>query len=447
LRRLEVIRLYIFPAKLPFTGKVFGQDGRTSIGWYEGQKGIILYAILLDQRHIDRFEAQVDAFAKASGLPKILCKPLQRTFSQVDAQVASDGRGKPSELRFNPKTSSFSLQRLFDEGESLVGSFTLRFQAAAGNVRLHAPRICVDLIEKGESSEFRAASPEVAYEPVRLAGDLIPGVPSEPVRVNIRLHGGVNYTITLQSLFKYLTNRETGRYRARIRVWLEAPWDSISLAEEVWRNYGTDDLEYFTQLRPDLQERIFGLNRLFVDVAADTKQPKTIELALKDYFIVFYVKKPLWPVWLVLGIIVLPVVLFFLLRWMIRAIKGDNPQAYFLKSSGDENFYFCQHDVRQPTRDAFSTSQQLSLLRCLSLGEPIFIGGESAGVIRLLPIKGFRVVAKSGFLVNGDYLSLSLRPGGTRFTLKRTKPKGSQDLGSVLPLSSTHRSKPPGYPD
>ena len=84
--RSEVVkRLYFFPLRLNFEGKLYRDDGHTVLTPnYEGPRGLLVYAMLLDEGAREEFERATSEFQSsfrkrgAGEMRRILIKPLEQ---------------------------------------------------------------------------------------------------------------------------------------------------------------------------------------------------------------------------------------------------------------------------------------------------------------------------------------------------------------------------------
>jgi hypothetical protein len=395
LRLPSVKRLYLFPAKLPFQGLIYGRDGHTRLGEYSGLRGLIVYAILLNDRLLPQFESQVKAFSDRSHLPMILGKPLGCKIQVWEDQEAAPRKSLATRLVFNPQDMAFITRRPFTEGDPLTGAFVTRFHSDLGNVILRTPRVVVNIQDDpwGQTYFHQVGMPEITVEPSRLRQDLNPGETSEPVRIVFTLKKGVKYSKHPQALWHYISSKEKqAYYRARIRLSLVTDPQGITLMEDVWKKYGTNDPSYFNSLDEAYQERIFGLDQLFQGIFSDFKQGRPLVVAVKEYQVRLPVLFPRWPSVLLVSLLVLALGLLFALAKIVRGFTRGR-----ISLTSRENGAFLLQRRAQDDPVNFG-EHPLGGVR-LWLGVPLKNGQERIGSLRRRLSGGFRVKAARGFVV------------------------------------------------
>lgn len=445
LRRPEVERLYIFPGKLPFNGVVYGRDGHTRLGHYEGKRGLIIYAVLLNKNYLDRFEAQVAAFAAVSRLPKVLCRPLS---CKIQLQVTPDRRVKrpgQGHLIFEPTSLSFTSQTQFSAGDPLLGTFLVRFRSELGNVRLRSPRVQATLLETWGDSQFhQVGAAKLEATPSRLK-DLLPGEISEEVAVSVLLPKGVTYSNHPRALWNYLFSRKPSSYRARVRVALVGDPGSVGLMDDLTQQYATNDPRYFTSLSPEFQERIFGLDRLFAGGVGDFQPGREITEAEKDFEINIRVRKPLWVVFLLVGLLLALALLLVGLRRVVKAWLGSLDHLYLIPTGPDSY----RLDRGGSQKEVGPEVERLPVYKLWLGGAPILTRAGTKGGRIKRSWQGFQVSAAQDFVLNGKEPRLNLpRAGGTfRLTPQATGKGKPPSMTGPPPAGrkAPHRVSPGRY--
>jgi hypothetical protein len=86
LRTSRVKRIYFFPLRLAFSGPLYKSDGETELkADYDGPRGLLVYALLLDEAAKNEFDRAIESFQKrlshvvgSNEFRSFLIKPLEQ---------------------------------------------------------------------------------------------------------------------------------------------------------------------------------------------------------------------------------------------------------------------------------------------------------------------------------------------------------------------------------
>ena len=303
LRQPGAKRVHIFPTTMAFNGLIYGRDGNTRVGTYSGQRGVIIYAILLNEKQEAAFRNSLQRFVAILGERGILAKPLDATAPDgttkvIEQQLVLPQPNEPlppnrlAVLKNSEGKDELALpQRIFPSGQRIEGEFLVRFRSRLDNVTITSgPEVMVAVDQPFRLAGSPPAMPKVGSQPLTLQYDLLPGGISSDVKVRVIFPEGISLTQNDGCIW---TSSQPGHYTGSVEVGLRVKKKHLSLAHEIRTKYGTKDPAYFTSLSPTYQTRIFGLEDLFRE-----SSPEVFETSRTTYQVAFNVACPVPPdVW------------------------------------------------------------------------------------------------------------------------------------------------------
>lgn len=259
LRSDTVKRLCFFPLKLPFNGDLYAID--RVLASYQGKRGLLVYALLLDENFKDEYEKSVSAFeanarkalAEYSSVNRVVIKPLDR--ETITASLVSIPNSK---LRVEGGTI---VGTDFVEGQPIEGTFGINLNSNFGSIRI------ADATIEAKSGEFRTndfspPNPSAIINP-KVLKDFTPARPPSPFEVTLKLEP-MRVETTVSSIWHSLGVKR-GEINGEIFVSINVPATKFTPIEELQNEFSTNK-NIFTDPSPSTQERIYKIGELMSQV-------------------------------------------------------------------------------------------------------------------------------------------------------------------------------------
>lgn len=312
LRSDSVKRVYFFPLKLDFNGKLFREDGHTVLTQnYVGKRGVLIYALLMDDTARDEFERVTSEFQsryQRSGgqLPRILIKPLEQ--NTITAKLIPGDK-----FRFDEQNHLVGGD--FSEGRPLSGKFDIELTSKLDQMKIVHADVEVTVLEKFGTADFTESTVTPEFSP-QVIQDFSP---QNKRRIEVRLSApGVHIKSNPVSWWNCITHNR-GDIRGTIRIVLKVRGENLDLVSDLANEFGTTrDIYHDSNER--VQSRIYKLDALVRKMMPEREVSIQPRIGNDDGNIPvrLLVRYPKWPaVVLVAGIISL--LLFALLLWRLLA--------------------------------------------------------------------------------------------------------------------------------
>ncbi|MDB4949782.1 MAG: hypothetical protein JWM27_2431 [Gemmatimonadetes bacterium] len=423
----------LLPLRRPFSGFLYGGGGKSSIGRYEGQRGLVVYVI--GYRTVSEGAAQRVAgrIAQALGTRAIRMKPfdqapLEATVDTAATRLLPSGgacNGSPL-LPARDAPGILEPRTRVEEGQPFGGVFVLRLRSGLEGVSLDQPTLQVAITEPFRMKLANSSSPVVTANPPRLNAQLAPGGTTSAT-VTICFPRGLRFDTAAAVREQLATATEaTGTFAGGIRVGLRLPQRDLRLTEDLRAEYSVSDPRFFTDTAASYHQRIFKLDEAFRVLAPASV---TVSTQVRDYHVRFPVVLPLGPVGSKLLTWVAPILLFLLLAWALLRRR-----TFVLHDDHLGNFVVAPRSygvrARRVGRDEASAlidgapeegdgigGTPLSLRRLQA--HLLLVQGLPAGTLRLGILGALGVRAGAGYLVDGERTRMELGAGEASFALVR----------------------------
>ncbi|HJQ70916.1 MAG TPA: hypothetical protein VKA70_18215 [Blastocatellia bacterium] len=390
-----VKRICLFPLSMRFKGPLFTQDDRVLKADYDNQRGLLVYALLLDDTARDEFETAVRNVENRLGQDFnsrcILVKPLNR-----DTVTSSFKPGK--KLQFKEGTGIVG--RNFETGQTIEGDFTLELASQLGHIKIEESNINATTPVEFQTSDFSVSSikPDISPKTVALS-------PKDKKQFLVTLQlNSVDIRITPQSLWNCIT-KNTGVIKGNIRITIEVPPENLNLVRNLIDQFSTEG-DIYKNPDSSIQSRIYGLNSLMQRMmpSEGAIQPRVGNDPEGNIPVLLEVKYPKWPLLLALLLIGAP----------LLAVVGT---ALFVKR---QPFYRLTWDGgRYRACDDFRLWPFAA--------RAVQIDDRVAAKVKRAPLAGLRVVAQRGYMVD-DLPSKLIRPEGADFVIRRQQDDAIVDF-------------------
>lgn len=404
LRSDAIKRLYFFPLKLDFKGKLYRDDGHQELSpAYAGKRGLLIYALLLDESAGVEFERVTTEFqaryqrASAGEMRRVLIKPLEQ--DTVTARLIPGDK-------FRVENESQLVAGDFNEDAPIKGDFKIELTSQLGQMKISRADIDVRVPDKFRTGDFTESEIKPDFTP----RDLQDFEPQNKRIVAVTINApGVHIRNNLVSWWNCIT-KNRGEINGNIQIAIKVRGQNLDVVSNLADEFGTTS-DIYNNASENVQSRIYKLADLVKKMMPEREldlRPRignSKDGMIPVRLVVRYPKRPLW--WLI-GAIFLLLVLFFLLR----RIFGHR-QVYRL--TWDNGRYRACPDFRLGPL----VSQRVEL------------DSRTAATIKK-SLSGIRVRAVSGYTVD-DTKSRLVNPGGTDFNISQS----SDGAGINFYFSST----------
>lgn len=264
LRSDRVKRLCFFPLKLQFDGDLYRIDDSV-LAHYQGRRGLLVYALLLDEGYIEQYEKSVAEFEAgiARTLPeavrRVAIKPLER--ETVTAKLISL---PGSNLRVEGNTV---VGTNFDEGQIITGKFGIELESNFGMIKID--RASIDARGGGfRTSDFSEPNPTAEIDP-EVFVDFRPGHPPPPFTVTLTVEP-VQVETTWSSIWHSI-GLKRGDINGDIFISITVPPSNFRPVEALESEFSTDK-NIFADPSPKTQERIYRISELMQRILPQGEQ-------------------------------------------------------------------------------------------------------------------------------------------------------------------------------
>lgn len=435
--------IFVLPLRRDFHGPLYGSDGRTRIGTYTGERGLVVYLLAYHVSSQAPILALAHEVARRLDTRAVRMKPyagdvpVSAIVDTVATRALHPGGACDDRPLVPIAGNSKVLERAdaVDEGRPFGGSFVVRLSSQMEGVSLDSP-----LVNASIPQEFRMdlagvrGKVVVTPDPPRLGAELAPG-DTTSVRLSVCFPNGLRFD-TAQAVQQRLANARdrAGWFEGAVRVELTIPRRDLRLDSALRSEYSVSDPAFFTSLDPNYHRRIFGLEEAFRVLAPPSV---IVTTRVDDYHVRFRVNLPLGrAVRRILGGLLATALAAALLLLALRK------RAFQLRDDGGGHFHFQAHR-KAHRRSARLMDDPLDFLdedgadadegTPFSLGwfggYPVPVNGQTAGTIRNLPVFGPRLRARGSYRVNGNGRVLLLRSSGTSFSLAPAENGAGGEFG------------------
>ena len=391
LRSDSVKRLYFFPLKLDFKGKLFKEDGHQLLAAnYVGKRGLLVYALLLDESAGEEFEratSELQSRYEAIGAGqtrRILIKPLEQ--DTVTARVV------PRE-KFRLE-NELLVAGDFNEGGPISGRFDIELTSKLGQMKISHADIDVKVPDKFRTGDFTESEIVPEFSPHNIKDF----EPDNMQRIEVKLNApGVHIRRNPVSWWNCITHNR-GDVNGTVQIKIKVQGQNLDVTSNLATEFSTSR-DIYNDASENVQSRIYNLDVLVKQMmpqrSVDIRPHigKSQDGIIPVRLVVLY---PKWPVVAMIAAILLLLVLLLLL-WRLLG----RPQLYRL--TWDSGQYRACPDFR---------------LWPL-VGRRINLDDRAAATIKK-SWSGIRVRAAGGYTVD-QTRSRFVNPNGTDFSLNQTE--------------------------
>jgi hypothetical protein len=430
--------VHLFIRTPAFSGPLYGRDGSSPLGHYDGNRGLLIYAILLDRSGKESFESAIQKFG-ARKSPDDPVGTRVKGFSPIPVETDLVKAGDPVHFRRSPSDAMIVFDKVFSEGDKIKCAFQINFRHGPENLTIDRAKVEVKVIEPFRlyvgNTDFSAKEPELHATPPILDKQIVPiganGASNQAVQVFIEFPSGVQFPHSLRYLLTYLGQDHAAVYKGKISVALKVKKSNIGFAPSLVNRYNAGE-EYFREVNPD-QSRIYGLESLFQQLNSHSEE--YVDIPAMTIPVEFSVSPPEWPLPALLVLVVLMLILLSLLG---KFAVGPEFQ---LETMGAMSYRLSPRRARPPRQRNPSTDMwgpanaaQPELAKRLRLRlfskTPLAEDGRQLGELRRSPWD-VQVKARSGYSVNGGAQTRLSRQGGSFTFAKADGVEGASAQNGV----------------
>jgi hypothetical protein len=317
LRSDVVKRLYFFPLRLNFAGKLYRDDGHTVLTpKYEGPRGLLVYAMLLDEAAREEFERATTEFqsafqkSKAGEMRRILIKPLEQ--DTITAELVAGEK-------FRVENGNHLVAGDFAEGAPIKGQFKIQLTSQLGQMNISKADIDVSVREKFSTGDFTESEIKPDFNPT-VINDFGPKN-TQPINVDIKAPG-VHIRNNLLSWWNCITHKR-GDITGNIQIAVNVPSRNFDVVSALTKDFSTQG-DIYQSYDAGVQSKIFKLDDLvkkMMPERAVSIRPRIGNGADGSIPVRMTVLYPSWPVF---ALILLVLGLLFLL-WFAWRFFGKQP--------------------------------------------------------------------------------------------------------------------------
>jgi hypothetical protein len=398
LRSDTIKRLYFFPLRVDFEGKLFRADGHQVLApLYTGKRGLLIYALLLDESAREEFERTTgqlqSRYESTFGeIPRVLIKPL--------AQDTVTARVIPGD-KFRLEDGDQLVAGDFKEGAPISGTFEIELTSQLGQMKISRADIDVRVPDKFRTADFTESEIIPEFSP----HDIQNFEPQNKRRIEVKFNApGVHIRNNPISWWNCITHNR-GDIDGSVRIKIDVPGQNFGVVNNLANKFSTTH-DIYNDASESVQSRIYRLDDLVRQMMPDQAvniRPQIGKNQDGNIPVRLVVLYPKWPVVvMIIGILVLLLLLLVLRQLFIR------PRLYRL--TWDDGRYRACPDFR---------------LWPL-LGQRVDLDDRKAATIKRT-LSGIRVNAAAGFTVDEAQTRL-VSPGGTDFTLYQIATAGGTNF-------------------
>ncbi len=390
LRSDAVKRLYFFPLKLDFKGKLYREDDKVLTPNYEGKRGLLIYALLLDESARDEFERVTTEFQSryrpgvAGEMRRILIKPLEQ--DTVTARLIPGDK-------FRIENENQLVAGDFNEGAPIKGDFKIELTSQLGQMKISRADIDVRVPEKFRTGDFTESEIKPDFTP-RNIQDFEPQN-KRVVVVSINAPG-VHIRKNPVSWWNCITNNR-GDINGRVQIAIKVPGQNFEVVSNLANEFSTTR-DIYNDSSENVQSRIYKLDALVKKMMPERPVDIRPRIGNNDdgtipvRLVVLY---PKWPILALLGII-LAVVLLAYLAWHIFG-----RQQFYRLTWNSGQYRACPDFRLWPF-----------------VGQRVELDNRTVATIKK-SLNGIRVRAAGGYTVD-DTKSRLVNPSGTDFNVSQS---------------------------
>jgi len=382
-----VRRIYLFPLRLRFQGTLYTETDAVLKGGYNGPRGLLVYALLLDAAAQDAFEEAVNHTEQRlrqvfnDNLRAIFIKPLRQ--NTITSRLLP-GKG------FRPVGEGI-VGRDFEEGKPIQGHFVLELTSQMGQIALEKAGIVATKQDRFQTGDFTVDNIDPFIDPKTI--DLQPK-DTKRFEVSLRLDA-VHMRKNLKAIWNCMTHNY-GVIHGHISITISAPKENLGVGTELANQLSTDQDVYHNPSQVT-QSRIYRLSDLVRRMVPteDIIQPQIGSSSEGRIPVQLEVRYPFWPKLVVFGGILMPLLLlagtnFWVKRQPLYRLTWDNGKA---RACPDFRLW-------------------------PFVAKAIEIDKRTAARIRLSPISGITVKSQREYRVD-EASSKSINSEGAEFVLAR----------------------------
>jgi hypothetical protein len=388
-------RLYFFPLKLDFEGKLYRNDGHQLLAaHYEGQRGLLVYALLLDplaQAEFERITQEFQTRFRPSGsneLQRILIKPLEQ--DTVTAKLIGGDK-------FRVENDSQLVAGEFNYGAPIKGDFKIELTSKLGQMKVSSAQIDVRVPNKFHTGDFTESEITPTFTP----HDIHNFEPENKRIINVSINApGVHIRHSPMTWWNSM-RRNRGDIDGHIQVMINVPGQNFDVVSNLANEFSTTH-DIYNDPSPGVQSRIYKLDDLVKKMMPQRPvdiRPRignSVDGMIPVRLQVLYTKRPL-------GLLLLLLALLALLLIVLFRLFGRR-QTFRL--TWDNGRYRACPDFR--------------LLPFIS--QRIEVDNHTAARIKK-SVSGIRVRAAKGYTVD-DTKSRLVNSGGTDFSVSQEAQLG-----------------------
>jgi hypothetical protein len=252
----RVKRIYFFPLRLPFKGTLYKADGHAALGGtYENLRGLLVYALLLDDQDQEEFERAVTGFQErfmrsfgSNELRRIMVKPLEQ-----DTVTASLLPGDKFKVDGNKIVGGD-----FEEGKPIHGNFKLELVSNLGHIKIDRAEIDVNA-GKFSTGDFTDSDLIPKISPRELEN--FRSGPQNKKEFTVTLDFNGVHTVNGLKSWWHSMNENRGYLDGNVQVSIKVPPQSFALVPESVGDFSTNK-DIYEDSSPEVQKRIYKLDGL-----------------------------------------------------------------------------------------------------------------------------------------------------------------------------------------
>jgi hypothetical protein len=303
LRSDRIKRIHLFPLKLHFAGDLYLRrpDGAEYSHPYTGPRGLLVYALLLNEpardeydRAVQRLETALQREFSNPGIKAIFVKPLSR---ETLTSTLSPGK------KLKISQSGGIEGRDFEERDPIEGDVILELTSTHGEIAIEQARVEVQPVGDFETASFKTSTlvPKIDPQEVR---SLQPGE-KRVFKIQVKLDS-VEIKKDPLSLWNCVTNNR-GVISGQIRVQVRVPPEKLKVTKTIATHFSTDK-DIYSDPNPQTQQRIYRLDDLIRKMIPDEEiiRPQVGKNADGVIPVRLEVAYPRWPLYLLIAFIGAP---------------------------------------------------------------------------------------------------------------------------------------------
>lgn len=391
--RSEVVkRLYFFPLRLNFRGTLYRDDGHTVLTPnYEGPRGLLVYALLLDERAREEFERSTEKFQSgfqkrgAGETRRILIKPLEQ--DTVTARLI------PGE-KFRVENGNQLVAGDFAAGAPINGNFKIELTSQLGQMKISKADIDVRVPDKFRTGDFTESEMRPNFTPRNIENF----EPQNKRVIDVALNSdGVNIRNNPISWWNCISHKR-GDITGNVQITVNVSPENFDVVSALSNEFSTRG-DIYQNADPSVQSKIFKLEDLVTKMMPARQVNIRPRVGNSEDGLIpvrMAVLYPSWPLLALLGILLV----LILLAWFLRRFFGRQP-LYRLTWDGGR-YRHCNDFRLYPY-----------------MGRSLEVDNRAAAIIKKT-MGGIRVRAAKGYTVD-DTNSRLINSSGTDFNLSQSE--------------------------